>query len=208
MFGRKKAPPPNPWTWSDGPHLHAEPLEADELMGDLVAIEGPPRPLGLALGSRPRTLRRGPFPASGHLYVVGLHGGSGATTVTRLLGDRAAVDACGVVPQLSVPTRPRVLLVARTNGAGLSAAKAAAQEWTADDLPDVDIIGLVLMADAARLSKYLRAEALSVAGLTPRCWRIGWREDWREQAVPDLSARPARLRKVIADITQRAQTRV
>jgi hypothetical protein len=189
MLGRKKTPV-NPWTESAVQVLEAEHLEADELMGDLVAIEGPPVPLGLALGSRPQTLRRGFFPASGLVYVVGLHGGSGATTVTRLLGDRAAVDACGVVPQLSVPTKPRVLLVARTNGAGLAAAKAAAQEWA-----------------AARLSKYLRAEAHSVAGLTPRCWRIGWREDWREQAVPDLSARSARLRKVLTDITQRAQTR-
>jgi hypothetical protein len=206
MLGRKKTPA-NPWTESAVQVLEAEHLEADELMGDLVAIEGPPVPLGLALGSRPRTLRRGFLPASDHLYVVGLHGGSGATTVTRLLGDRAAVDACGVVPQLSVPTKARVLLVARTNGAGLAAAKAAAQEWAAEDLTGTDLIGLVLVADATRLSKYLRAEALSVAGLTPRCWRIGWREDWREQAVPDLSARSARLRKVITDITQRAQTR-
>lgn len=208
MIGRR-TPAANPWTTTKvepAQVVDARP-DSDELMGEWVAIAGPPVPVGLDLKGRPRTLRRAPLPADGRLYVVGLHGGSGATTVVRLLGSSVAHDADRLVPQLSVLARPRVLFVARTNGAGLVAARAAAQEWAAGDLDDVDLLGLALVADGPRLSKVLKAQALAAAGLTPRCWRIGWRDDWREQAVPDLDARSARLRRVLSDITQRAAAR-
>jgi hypothetical protein len=208
VIGRRRATT-NPWT-SDEAVLEDvldEQASPDELMGERVAIVGPPVPVGLDLKGRSRTLRRGALPVDGRVFVVGLHGGAGATTVTRLLGSSAALDAERTVPQHSVLERPRVLFVARTNGAGLAAARAAAQEWAAGDLDDVDLLGLVLVADGPRLSKTLRAQALAVAGLTPRCWRIEWREDWREQATPDLDVRSVRLRRVLADITQRATAR-
>lgn len=206
MLGRRKSAPANPWTASMEPAAVVvdERLEPDELMGARIAIEGPPVPVELDLGGRPRTLRRGSLAADGRLYVVNLHGGAGATTVTRLLGESTAIDADRIVPQLALPTPPRVLFVARTHGAGLAAAKAAAQEWAAGDLRDVDLIGLVLVADGPKLTRKLRADALAVAGLTPRCWRIGWQEQWREQAVADTSRLSARLRRVLGDIHTRA----
>lgn len=206
MLGRRKSAPANPWTTSREPAsvVVDERLEPDELMGERLAIEGPPVPVDLDLGDRPRTLRRASMPADGRLFVVNLHGGAGATTVTRLLGESHAIDADRVVPQLALPTPPRVLFVARTHGSGLAAAKAAAQEWAAGDLRDIELIGLVLVADGPKLTRQLRADALAVAGLTPRCWRIGWQEQWREQATPDTSKLPARLRKVLGDIQTRA----
>jgi hypothetical protein len=208
VIGRRKTSA-NPWTSTETPaeRVIDEQTEPDELMGERLAIAGPPVPVGLDLKGRARTLRRAALPADGRLFVVGLHGGSGATTVARLLGTSVALDAERQVPQHSVSDRPRVLLVARTNGAGLVAARSAAQEWAAGDIDDVDLLGLVLVADGPRLSKVLKAQALAVAGLTPRCWRIEWRDDWREQAVPELDVRSVRLRRVLADITQRATAR-
>lgn len=210
MVIRRRKGLANPWTTAElEPADVGEPerVDQDELMGDRLAIAGPPVPIGLDLHGRARTLHRAPLPADGRLFVVGLHGGSGATTVVRLLGSGVALDAERVVPQLSVHAPPRVLFVARTSGAGLAAARAAAQEWAAGDLDDVELLGLVLVADGPRLSKVLKAQALAVAGLTPRCWRIGWRDDWREQATPDLEVHSVRLRRVLADITQRAMAR-
>lgn len=204
---RHQRPAPNPWIQpqnepAGSPISRAAVLEPDELFGDRLSVSGPTEPLGLPLGDGSSRLRRLVLPPDGRIHVVGLHGGSGATTVARLLGAWTAHDTDGVTPMGEPGLRaPRVLWVARTSGIGLDAASGAAREWAAGLLKDIELLGLVLVADGPKLSTPLRREALRVAHTTPRCWRIAWRKDWRAQAVADLTSQPTRLRRTLAEIT-------
>lgn len=204
---RHQRPAPNPWVKPqvkpvESPTSRAAVLEPDDLFGDRVSVTGPAEPLGLPLTNGDSRLRRAVLQPDGRIHVVGLHGGAGATTVTRLLGAWTARDTDGVTPMGEPGERaPRVLWVARTSGIGLDAASRAAHEWASGMLDDIELLGLMLVADGPKLPTTLRREALRVAHTTPRCWRLAWREDWRAQAVADLSSQPTRLRRSLAEIT-------
>ena len=79
-----------------------EPLDAageDALIGT-----GPSLPLGTS-PQLPSPFQFGGTPLLSHLHVVGLHGGAGTTTVSRILGERLAVDA-----DRSIPSAPAAVL--------------------------------------------------------------------------------------------------
>lgn len=241
-MARRRTTSTNPWLPEQAPPAAHEPLEHDELLGERIAVPGPPVPLDLPVASLPlatpelatahrtapdqhapdsldetlATLPAGLLPAKAfadpsRLYVVGLHGGSGATTVTRLLTrslgaaaattgtpapDTQATDTHSARPYGPGGSPRHALFVARCNGAGL----AAAGQWAAGLLTGTRLVGLVLVADTPTMSRQLRATAASVMGLTPRCWRIGWRPDWHDTALADLSHLSLRTRRVVADI--------
>lgn len=95
-----------------------------------------------------------------------------------------------------VPTSPapRVLLVARTSASGLRAAQITATQWAAGASPPIDLLGLVLVADApGRLPRPLRELAQLVGGGVPRTWLLPWSEPWRlgEEVTPRGRRRPA-----------------
>lgn len=139
---------------------------------------------------------------AGALWVVGVHGGSGESTLAAWLGAPAAGHAWPVHAAATV----RVLLVARTHARGLAAARKAATEW-ASGSPRVELMGLVLMGDApGRLPSQLRDEAHQLTGGVPQTWTIPFLPALRTSATPDPdppgpAARP--LRSITRAFAQR-----
>lgn len=116
-------------------------------------------------------------PSEPGLWVVGAHGGAGATTWAHLLG---AGDAGCAWPRPPHPVQ--VLVVARANRTGLRAAQAAAIQWASGAVEAVDLVGLLLVADApGRMPKGLRDYARLVKGAFPQVIDMGWVESWRVQ---------------------------
>lgn len=138
-------------------------------------------------------------PQEAPLWWLGTHGGSGESTLAVLVpGSLPAEHGWPRPPQ--GPTR--VVLVARTNERGLRTAQAAATQWAAGLVPHVEVIGLVLVADApGRLPKPLRDLALVVSGGVPRVWMVPWIERLRlgESLTPaDL---PRDARRLVDELT-------
>lgn len=95
---------------------------------------------------------------------------------------------------------PRVLLVCRSNTKGLEAARRALIEWTSPQPPDIELLGLAVLADApGKLPKPLRELATIVGGGAPRLWHLPWVEAWRTGDT-DTDHLPRETRKFITDI--------
>ncbi|MFJ2561319.1 MULTISPECIES: DUF6668 family protein [unclassified Streptomyces] len=120
-------------------------------------------------------------------WWLGCHGGAGVTTLGSVVP--GGVDAGRCWP-LSAHGRQPVVLVARTHAAGLQQAQLAARQWASGVLPGVELLGLVLVADApGRLPPALRDLVRLVSGGVPRTWKISWAEDWRQGRPPDAIPR-------------------
>lgn len=152
------------------------------------AATGPVDPPGYVPDSGALPLH--PQTGTATVWVVGAHGGAGETTVASLAPGWAGTGGSWPVlaPEVAAPA---CLLCARTSAAGLLAAQAALRQWAADGT-GVDLLGLVLLADApGRLPAPLRDLSRLVAGGAPRVWSIPWVDAWRlgEPAVPRQAAR-------------------
>lgn len=133
------------------------------------------------------------------LWCVGAHGGAGETSLAALVPEWAAAGHGWPLPPGSAPTR--VVLAARTNMRGLRAAQLAATQWAAGLVPHVDLLGLVLVADApGRLPRPLREFAQLLAGGLPRTWSVPWVEAWRLGEPPELEAAPRDVRRFVDDL--------
>lgn len=174
-----------------------EPLDA--AADDALIGTGPSLPLGTA-PRLPSPFRFGGEPCPSHLHIVGLHGGAGTTTVSRILGERLAVDA-----DRSIPSSPAALLfVARTHGAGLDAALAAGQWWSAGVLAGSVVAGLVLVEDAPSIPRPLQLRLRAAARVLPRTWRLEWNDEWRAVGRPSLEKLPRRVRSLRNSATHEA----
>ena len=145
-------------------------------------------------------------PADDRLWVAGLHGGAGETTLAVALSGSGTDRRW---PRADTP--PRVLLVTRTHLTGLRAAQRAAQQWAAGAAPAVDLVGLALVPDApGKLPRELRDFAQLVAGGLPRTWFLPWEEQLRlaepklpgQLPVVDVADAPPSLRRLAADLTK------
>ena len=144
-------------------------------------------------------------PADDRLWIVGVHGGAGETTLAVALSGSGTDRRW---PRADTP--PRVLLVARTHLSGLRAAQRAAQQWAAGAAPAVELVGLALVPDApGRLPRELRDFAQLVSGGVPRTWSLPWEEQLRlaepklpgELPVVDAADAPRSLRRLAAALT-------
>lgn len=128
------------------------------------------------------------------LWVVGTHGGAGESEIAALgEGWRESDHAW---PLLAVRRTP-VLLTARTHMAGLKAAQHALTQWASGQVPEVRLLGLVMIADAPRrLPKPLREFAGVVGGGAPRAWHVPWIEEWR------LGGEPVPTPRVLAQLVK------
>lgn len=109
-------------------------------------------------------------------WWLGTHGGAGVTTLEQAVpGGR---DAGRAWP---AGTRPQsVVLVARSSANGIRTAQHAAQQWASGVVPGVDLLGLVIVADApGRRPRSLQDLVRLVSGAVPRLWEIPWTEPWR-----------------------------
>lgn len=134
-----------------------------------------------------------------HLWWLGAHGGAGESSLAHLLPGSAAADhrwpqAPGVQPA-------RVVLVARSSMRGLQAAQATATQWAAGLVPGVDLIGLVVIADApGRLPRPLREALHLVKGGVPRAWTIPWIESVRLGQPLTASGAPREVRQLVDEL--------
>ncbi|WP_144020818.1 DUF6668 family protein [Actinomyces oris] len=135
------------------------------------------------------------------LWVVGAHGGAGTSTWAGLLD---AGDAGCSWPVPAVPgEQVRVLVAARTHAAGLEAARAVAVEWLEGTVPGVELVGLVLGADAPgrRRPKPLARLVRDVSGAFPVVLRVPWQAAWR-LSQPSEAHRGMRVRRIIKTINK------
>ena len=96
-----------------------------------------------------------------------------ASLAALVPGWRAAAHSWPEVPAGDAPAR--VVLVTRSSAAGLRATQNAARQWASGAVPPVELLGLVIVADApGRLPRPLRELAALVAGGVPRTWHLPW----------------------------------
>ena len=132
------------------------------------------------------------------LWWLGVHGGAGESTLAALVPSWPAADHGW--PR-SPQGQARVVLVARTNERGLRAAQAAATQWAAGLVPHVEVVGLVLMADApGRLPRPLRDLAQVVGGGVPRVWTVPWVEALRLGESLTLADLPRDARRLVDEL--------
>jgi hypothetical protein len=136
---------------------------------------------------------------------MGAHGGAGESTLSALLEGAVATDHAWPLRQ-NHDHQERggqedvVLLVCRSNAAGLRAAQLAAIEYGSGALPG-SLAGLVVMADApGRLPKALADQLRLVAGAVPHLWQMPWVEGWRLTETPDPASLPPAARSVLEKI--------
>jgi hypothetical protein len=147
-----------------------------------------------------RLLRR-ETTSSSTTWWLGAHGGAGESTLAALAaGSRAAGHAWPIpVPPTIVH---RVVLVARSNFAGFSAARHAAIDWASGSVGGgVQLVGVALMADSrGRLPKPLRDLEQVLAGGVPRVWQLPWVETWRFGPPSPDDVLPKEFRLFFADL--------
>ncbi|MFF2772826.1 DUF6668 family protein [Streptomyces bacillaris] len=183
----------NPWILAPLLPEAAEPERA--LPPQSVAAPQP----GVNLPHPTRLLPVRAQPETAPLWWVGAHGGAGESTLAALHpGHRET----GHSWPLHIDGTPvNVMLVARTNHAGLKAAAAAAQHWASGTLPHVTLLGLVLVADIpGKLPRPLREQQTIVAGGVPRTWSVPWIEQWRLGEPLPAGKVPPALRSLAADL--------
>jgi hypothetical protein len=178
-----------------------ETFEPDELLGRRLVVLGPPVPPGTTASPEQPVLQRRPVDRDALLWVVGLHGGSGATSAATALG-ADVYESRGAWP-VSRPLEPQVLLVARTHVVGLAAAETAIQEWASADLPDLRLLGIVLVDDAPRIARPLLPVMNRVLHSSPCGWHLPWQESWRFR-LPDDRPLTFAARRTLGDIRRRA----
>lgn len=120
---------------------------------------------------------------SASIWITGVHGGAGESRIADILENARVTDHCWpVVPDGTTPqaATPRVLLVCRADMRGLTSARNALTQWASGAAPDVDLLGLAVLADApGKTPKELREFASIVGGGAPRLWTLSWVESWR-----------------------------
>lgn len=146
-----------------------------------------------------RRIRRVTVDGAPLLWIVGAHGGAGASTWARLLD---AGDAGAAWPQHVNPTRVlSVVVCCRSTAAGLRAAQDVGIEWAAGGLPG-QLVGLVVGADApGRLPRELRDQLQISSGAFPRSIFVPWQVQWRFARESDVNANLSRrINKVAATV--------
>lgn len=177
------------------------------------ALQGPPAPGGAPCLDEPVLVlpedvrSRLASPAGVLVQVVGLHGGAGTSTIAALL--EGAGHDCGVGLDALIAVDVPLILVARTHARGLELARQAGQQWSSGGLAPLDLLGMVLVADAPERSSDLERGAKRVRRGVPNGWLLEWSEAFRHDPdLPDLdSGIPGSARRVRNHILQTSHGR-
>lgn len=133
------------------------------------------------------------------VWWLGAHGGAGESTLASLRPGWSA-SAGHAWPRNADGTRTQVVIVARSNAAGLRAAQNALRQWGAGLTPS-NVLGLVVMADApGRMPRALRDLLAVVGGGGPRTWTVPWVDAWRLDE-PTASPIPREVQRVIDELS-------
>ena len=146
----------------------------------------PPTPTFVSPPPAGRSAHTSPHTVDG-VALLGAHGGAGVTSLLRAGLDQVATDADRRWPQ-----EGPVVLVARTSTSGLEWARDLARQHASSLQGDVELLGLVLVADApGRVPRRTAGLRDLVAGAFPRAWHVPWLEEWRLAASSEpLPAHP------------------
>jgi hypothetical protein len=163
----------NPWITS--PTIDTQEDETEAYVPPAAVISTPLK--GMVEPDAADRLASRTMTGSAALWIIGVHGGAGENRIADLLGARAT-DHCW--PVLQDGRNPRVLLVCRADMRGLTAARSALTQWVSGATPEVDLLGLAILADApGKTPKALRDFAAIVGGGAPRLWTLPWVDAWR-----------------------------
>jgi hypothetical protein len=186
---------PNPWITHPAPAGGADTAAPGAHEPPEAVISGPL--MGMVEPDAADRLARRTLAGSAALWVAGAHGGSGESRIADLIGGARATGHCW--PVLQDGNRPRVLLVCRADLRGLTAAQSALMQWASGSAPELDLLGLAVLADApGKTPKPLRDFTTIVGGGAPRSWTLPWVEAWRHA---DSTTPPAReYQRFITDL--------
>ncbi|WP_353713479.1 DUF6668 family protein [Arthrobacter sp. K5] len=186
----------NPWITSPTIAQDAAEPAPSEHLPPVAVITAPLR--GMVEPDAADCLGRRTMSGTAAVWITGAHGGSGESRIAGLLDGASVTDHCW--PVLQDGSRPSVLLVCRADMHGLTAARGVLTQWASGAAPEVDLLGLAILADApGKTPKALRDLAAIVGGGAPRLWRLPWVEAWRHG---ESTAPPAReYQCFINDIT-------
>lgn len=183
--------------------VDSQPQRRAGVIGDRLTLVVPSPGLVTAPpGSRLLEVSPGGLAGSASVALLAAHGGAGVSCLLR-----AGLAASGGVDSgRTWPAGGQVVLVARTSTGGLESARDAARQHAAGAAGvTVDLIGLVLIADApGRLPSRVAALADLVCGAFDRIWLLPWLEEWRLAALTEpLPAHPevTRLSKDLRTLT-------
>ncbi|WBB62017.1 hypothetical protein O7599_05610 [Streptomyces sp. WMMC500] len=140
--------------------------------------------------------------ATARWWWVGCHGGAGTSTLHAAVGrDTREAGQYWPVPR-TAGVRHQVVLVARSHAYGLQAAQRAARQWASGSVPGVELLGLVVIADApGNLPRPLRDLMRLVSGGVARSWSVPWIEEWR-LGEPPAEYLPRELQRVARDLAR------
>ncbi|MDP9850505.1 DUF6668 family protein [Streptosporangium lutulentum] len=158
----------------------ARPLESGRMLRPRHPVA--PQPGAFTGGPQHGLPIRALTPAmSASWWWVGTHGGAGVSTLAVAVPEGAEHGRYWPAPAPASRQRVRVVIVARTNLAGLVSAQAAAAQWASGALPaGIDLLGLALVADApGRLPRPLTQLIGVLAGGVPCVWTLPWVERLR-----------------------------
>jgi hypothetical protein len=166
----------NPWITKPAADRAAQ--EAPDMHRPPAAVISAPLQ-GMVEPDAADRLARRTTTGSAALWITGTHGGAGESRIADLLHEARVTDHCW--PVLQDGSKPRVLLVCRADMRGLTAARSALTQWASGATPEVDLLGLAILADApGKTPKALRDFAVIVGGGAPRLWTLPWVEAWRQ----------------------------
>jgi len=178
---------PLPWTRNVGPAVADLPPRADQI----ASWDGP---------VTDHFVQPIPGTDSAALWVLGVHGGAGATTVATLLSDDAA-DAHRLWPDPAFGGPRGVLLVGRLSALGLRKLRMAVRQWAAHGTsPLVDLIGAVAVAaEPGRAARPLLDELGQLRRIVPAVADLPWRPDLIGAVVGPGEPVPAPLHLFLPD---------
>ncbi|MFD4524113.1 DUF6668 family protein [Streptomyces sp. NPDC058470] len=195
----------NPWLPQSRPSGGSNGKSLRSVQELSTGLTGPLAPQGAGVPRPDRALPVArPRPGTDHgWWWLGVHGGAGVTTLERAVpGGRDA----GLAWPVSVES-PSVVLVARSGANGIEAAQNAARQWASGMVPGVDLLGLVVVADApGRRPRVLQNLVRLVSGAVPRLWEVPWVEPWRlgESPTEHLPKECAPLARDLSRLTRPA----
>lgn len=119
-------------------------------------------------------------PGGRHLFTwVSAHGGAGGTSLARASGQGA--DLSGEWPDPALGWPSAVVVVARSNAAGLGAAAELVREVASGRVRGLEVVALVVVADAPlKPTKEHKRRLHELSGAVPTVLTVPWISQWRE----------------------------
>jgi len=185
---------------AEAPHLIPDFTEqtSPEGAAKWVAAGRAVRRTGVAAPAAEHRLPRVTHADVSGIWMVGVHGGAGESSLAHVLGAREAGRAWPLPQHFS--QRSSVVLVARTNARGIDAMRNALREVASGSVSSVHVVGVTFVRDAPKLPAELRNEARIVASAAATSWWVPWIDDWRRTTTPTLKGLPRVTTQVLTDL--------